>query len=179
MKTTLILTKSGASGITGARFSKKIMDSAQQWGLPPNFTPVRYAISDAAKAAVRPFLQANEPVVVSLGNEGDTIAIVGTPQRLLVIKTSTLGGGAAGAAVKEFPWEGLRDIVSRPQTLNLTLALHYNSNDGRRVEVGKRARLAKDAVDNLMAFELVAGQEVFVALLQISNWKKAQIQAQE
>ena len=155
------------------------MDNNPNWGLPPAFTPVRYAVSDAAKSAVRPLLAANEPVIISLGNEGNSVSLVGTPRRLFVIKISDLGGGAAGAKIREFPWEGIAQIVKRPQTHNLTLALHFRSNDGKTVEVGRRAALAKPAVDNLMAFEIAAGEEIFLVLMQMVNWTKAQIAAQE
>ena len=144
------------------------------WGLPPDFSPVRYALSDEAKNAIRPLLNPNEPVVVSLANEGDTVTIVATPQRVFVVKTGALGAGASGTNVREFPFEGIFDIVKRPQTHNLTLAIHYRSNDGKRVEVGRRALLARERVENLMPFEIAAGEDVFRALLQIWNWKRAQ-----
>ncbi|MBW3635220.1 MAG: hypothetical protein KY445_01985 [Armatimonadetes bacterium] len=152
------------------------MDIAQQWGLPPEFVPVRYAISDDAKNALRGVLQAGEPVIVSIANEGDTVSIVATPQRLFTVKTAQYGAGAAGASVKEFPWAGIFDIVMTPMTLNLKIAVHYRSNDGRKAEVGRRAMLAKPAVENLMPFELVGGEEVFRALLQIWNSRRAETQ---
>jgi len=150
------------------------MSNAAQWGLPPDFAPARYAIPDEAKNVVRGLLQPNEPVIISIGNEGDTIALVATPYRVLVIKTSALGAGAAGANVREFPYEGIERIVMRPQTINLTLALHYRTSNGRTVEVGRRARMAKPAVDNLMAFELAAGEEVYAALQKVWEFKREQ-----
>lgn len=149
------------------------MDQAAQWGLPPGFTPVRYVISDDAKVVVRDLLKPNEPVIVSISNEGDTIAIVATPFRVLVVKTAGLGAGRSGASVKEYPWEGIFDIVLSPLALNVKFAIHYRSVDGRTVEVGRRAMIAKPHVDNLMAYEKAGGQEVFKALLKIWNYKKA------
>jgi hypothetical protein len=150
------------------------MSNAIQWGLPPEFVPVRYAIPDEAKHLVRDLLQPNEPVIISIGNEGDTVSLVATPYRVMVVKTASLGAGASGGSVREFPYEGIERIVMRPQSINLTLALHYRTSNGRTVEVGRRARLAKPAVDNLMAFELVAGQEVYEALLSIWEFKREQ-----
>ncbi len=143
-------------------------------GLAPNFVPVRYTISDDAKNALRSVLQASESVIVSIANEDDTVSIVATPQRLFAVKTAQYGVGAAGVSVKEFPWAGVFDIVMAPMTLNLEIAVHYRSNDGRKAEVGRRAMLAKPAVENLMPFELVAGEEVFRALLQIWNSSRAE-----
>lgn len=148
------------------------MNAAAQWGLPPEFAPVRYAISDDAKNVVRGLLQPNEPVIVSISNEGDAVTIVATPYRVFVIKTNSYGAGASGAAVREFPYEGIERIVMRPQVLNLTLALHYRTSDGKKVEVGRRAKLAKPAVDNLMAFEIAAGEEVYDALFKIWEFKQ-------
>ncbi|PQV64893.1 hypothetical protein B1R32_103160 [Abditibacterium utsteinense] len=149
------------------------MDSAQQWGLPAGFAPVRYTISDEVKSALRARLTPGDPVVVSIANESDTVSIVATPSRLFTIKTGSLGAGAAGVLVREYPWEGVFDIVATPMTHNLKIALHFRSNDNRTVEVGRRAALAKPAVENLMPFESAGGTEVFRALLQIWNARRA------
>ena len=149
------------------------MDVAEQWGLPPGFRPVRYVISDAAKAALRGVLGPNEPVIISISNEGDSVAIVGTPFRVFTVKTSELGGsGVSGANVKEFPWEGIQDIVLGPLSLNVKISLVYRSSDGRIVATGRKAALAKEHTDHLMAFEKVGGTEIFRALLQVKNYKK-------
>lgn len=148
------------------------MDITQQWGLPADFAPVRYAISDDVKNALRGSIN-GEPVLVTIANEGDTVSIVATPNRLFTIKTSQLGAGAAGVSVREYPWEGVFDLVMTPMTLNLKIAVHFRSNDGRKPEVGRRAALAKPAVENLMPFESVGGAEVFRAMLQLWNTKRA------
>jgi hypothetical protein len=155
------------------------MDMAEQWGLPPGFAPVRYIISDDAKNALRGRLPAGEPVVISISNEGDTVAIVATPSCLFSVKTGSLGAGAAGASIREYPWEGVFNLVVTPMTHNLKIAVHFRSSDGRKVEVGRRAMMAKPAVENLMPFEIEAGQQVFRALLQIWNYKRATAQGAE
>jgi hypothetical protein len=143
-----------------------------QWGLPQTFLPARYAISDEVKNALRGIIS-GEPVLVSIANEGDTVSIVATPNRLFTIKTSQLGAGAAGASVREYPWEGVFDLVMTPMTHNLKIAVHFRTVDGRKPEVGRRAALGKPAIENLMPFESVAGAEVFRALLQLWNTKRA------
>lgn len=150
------------------------MDVSAQWGLPPGFQPVRYIISEEAKDAVRGVLKPQEPVIISIGNEADTIAIVATPHRVLSVKTSGLGAGVKGAMIREYPWDGIFDIVITPMTHNVKLAFHFRSSDGRTVETGRRASMAKEQVENLMAFEKVGGQDVFRALLQVWNYKKTQ-----
>lgn len=149
------------------------MDSAQRWGLPPGFTPARYTISDEVKMALRERLTPGDPVVVSIANESDTVSIIATPTRLFTIKTGALGAGAAGIAVREYPWEGVFNLVQTPMTHNMKIAVHFRSNDGRTVETGRRAMLAKPAVENLMPFESEGGAEVFGALLQIWNTRRA------
>jgi hypothetical protein len=148
------------------------MNNTQSWGLPPEFVPVRYALSDATKNALRGLMQPNEPVVVSIANEGDTVSLVATPERLFAVKTAQMGAGASGVSVKEFPWEGVFNLVMTPMSFNLKIAVHFRSNDGRKVEVGRRALLAKPAVENLMPFELAAGEEAFNALMQLWNNKR-------
>lgn len=147
--------------------------------LPPEFQPIRYAISDETKTALRPFLTAGEPVVVSLANESDTVAIVATSNRLFTIKTGALGAGAAGTAVREYPWEGVFDLVHTPMTHNLKIAVHFRSNNGKVVEVGRRALMAKPAVENLMPFENQSGAEAFRALLQLWNLRRAALAQSE
>ncbi len=149
------------------------MDSAQQWGLPPGFAPARYAISDEVKAALRGRLTAGDPVIVSIANESDTVSIVATPGRLFTVKTGGLGAGATGVAVREYPWDSIQNMVQTPMTHNLKIAVHFRSNDGRTIESGRRAILAKPAVENLMPFEIEAGTEVFSALMQIWNARRA------
>jgi hypothetical protein len=141
--------------------------------LPPEFVPARYMISDEVKAALRPLLNAGEPVLVSIANESDTVSIVATPQRLFTVKTGALGSGAAGIAIREYPWLGVFDIVQTPMTHSLKIAVHFRSNNGKVVEVGRRALLAKPAVENLMPFENQSGSEVCRALLQLWNLARA------
>lgn len=140
-------------------------DVAAQWGLPPGFQPVRHAIPDVVKEVVREMLGPNEPVIVTLSNEGDTISIVATTQRMFTARTGDLGGaGVTGCKLMEFPWEGITNIVKQQAGPNVKIAIHYKTKDGRTVETGMRAKMGKDAVDNAMPFENEAGTEAFEAL---------------
>jgi hypothetical protein len=143
-------------------------DPAALWGLPPDFEPVRLPISDDAKQALRPMLSAQEPVLVTISNEGDSIALVATPLRILSVKTGGTQAGATGASVKEYPYEGITDMKIQSAAINVKIALHFKTtNNGRTVEVGLRAKLAKDHVDNLMPFESTGGAEAFKAIYDI------------
>lgn len=148
------------------------MDAAQRWGLPPGFTPVRYAVSDPVKEIVRSQLGSDEPVVVSLANEGDTISFVATPQRLLTVRSGGVTAGVTGFDVRSFPWEGINKLILQQAALNVKIAVHYKTCDGRTVEVGRRAALGRPAIDNLMPFETVAGKEAFEAIYQIWENRK-------
>ena len=142
--------------------------AAVLWGLPEGFQPVRYPIPDAAKEVLRPLLTANEPVLVTLANEGNTITLVATPLRVLSVKTGEQVAGAAGAAVKEYPYEGITDMKIQSAAINVKIAIHFKTtNKGRTVEVGQRAKLAKDHVDNIMPFESTAGAEAFKAIYDV------------
>lgn len=143
-------------------------DTATRWGLPADFEPVRLPIPEDAKFALRPMLTADEPVLVTISNEGDTISIVATSQRIFSVKTGGANAGATGATVKEYPYEGITDMKIQSAAINVKIALHFKTtNGGRTVEVGHRAKLAKDHVDNLMPFESTAGAEAFKAIYDL------------
>ncbi|HEX9996628.1 MAG TPA: hypothetical protein VGB45_05765 [Abditibacterium sp.] len=149
------------------------MDIAQQWGLPPGFAPVRYGVSDEVKNALRGLLPAGEPVILSIANESDNVAIVGTPSCFFSVKTGELSAGAGGVAVREYPWEGVFDLIMTPMTHNLRITVHFRTSNGKKVEVGRRALLGKPATEHLMPFEHEAGAQIFRAMLQIWNFKRA------
>ena len=143
-------------------------EAAALWGLPEDFEPVRFPIPDAAKQAVRPLLGANEPVLVTLSNEGDSISLIATPLRVLSVKTGEQQAGAAGVTIKEYPYEGIADMKISSAAINVKITLHFkSSNNGRTVETGLRARLAKDHTDNLMPFESTAGAQAFKAIYDV------------
>lgn len=149
------------------------MDVAESWGLPAGFSPVRHPISDDVKNVVRDLLGPGEPVVVTLSNEGDSITLIATPQRLFSVRAGTVGGaGVTGANVREFSWEGITKLILQPAALNVKIAIHYRTMDGRTVEVGRRAAMGKDAVDNVMPFESNAGSDAFQAIYDIWQHKK-------
>ena len=149
-----------------------LMDVATQWGLPEGFQPVRYAISDSVKEILRGLLRPNEPVVISLANEGDTISLVGTPYRLFAVKTNPLMSGAAGNNARDFPWEAITDLKLGQAALNVKFSVHFRSSNGRTPEVGRRAAMGKPVVENYMPFESAAGQEVFAAMTAIIAHKR-------
>jgi len=146
-------------------------NAAVRWGLPPGFAPARYAISDGVKEVVRDLLGADEPVVVTLANEGDSISLVATPKRLFSIR-SGMGAGVTGFNVREFPWDGIADLRLQASSLNVKIAIHFKTVDGRIVEVGRRAALGKPAVDNLTPFEPSAGTQAFEAIHAIWHHKR-------
>jgi hypothetical protein len=148
-------------------------DIAAQWGLPPGFQPVRYPVPDDVKSLIRDLLNANEPVIVSITNEDATISLIGTPQRLFSVRTGATAG-VTGFNVREFPWEGITNLVLQSGSLNVKIAMHYRTTgDGRTVEVGRRAAMGRPAVDNLMPFETAAGTAVFQAIHSIWHHKRA------
>ncbi len=150
------------------------MDISEKWGLPPGFAPVRFEVSDDAKAAVRPILGAGEPVILSLQNEEETVALIGTPGRVLSVRAQEMGVNAGASLVKSFPWPGVFELTMRPQAGTVSLVIEYPTTDGgKTVEVGVRAKLAKTKQDVFAGFPKEEGEAVFRAMLQVSNWKKA------
>lgn len=151
-------------------------DTAAQWGLPPGFQPVRHAIGDDVKSLIRDLLRPNEPVIVSIANEGNTISLIATPQRVFSVRTGATAG-VTGFNVREFPWEGIADLRLQAMPLNVKIAVHFRTSDGRTVEVGRRAAMGKPAVDNLMPFETAAGTAAFEAIHGIWHYKRVTSQA--
>jgi hypothetical protein len=146
-------------------------DPAVRWGLPPGFRPQCFPIPDPVKDLVRDLLGPGEPVIATLSNEGDSIAIVATPYRVFTIR-SGMGAGVTGFNAREFPWEGITDMRLQAAALNVKIALYFKTTDGRTVEVGRRAILGKSAIDNLTPFETNAGTQVFEALQSIWHHKR-------
>jgi len=153
------------------------MDTAQRWGLPEGFTPLRYSISEETKEMMRGVLPPGEPVVATIANEGGTVIVIATPQRLFTIKTKTIGGaGVTGFSTKEFPWEAITNLVLQPASLNVVFQIHYKSNDGIKVEVGRRAKMSKDTTDKVMPFETEAGTQFFQAIYRIWHHRMVELQ---
>lgn len=149
-------------------------DAATRWGLPPGFQPVRYPIEEGVKDVVRGLLGPDEPVIVSIANESNTISLIATPQRILTVRSAATGAGVTGYNTREFPWEGITNMVMQQASLNVKYVLSFRTTDGRTVEVGRRAALGRDAKDNLMPFESAAGTEVFEAIHGIWHHKRRQ-----
>jgi hypothetical protein len=82
-------------------------DAAVRWGLPPGFMPARFPIADDVKDLIRDMLEQGEPVIVTLANEGNSISLVATSQRVFSIR-SGLVAGVTGYTVREFPGKAYR-----------------------------------------------------------------------
>lgn len=151
------------------------MSVAEQWGLPPDFQPVRFEIHENVKNVMRGVLNANEPVIVSITNRTGSFTLLATPQRLFSIKTGDLSGaGVTGCQVKEYPWEGIDKLVAQQAADNLRVALHYRSSNGVTVETGRRAAMGKPAVDYYTPFEWDNGSLAFAAIYAIWEAKHGQ-----
>jgi len=149
------------------------MNIAEKWGLPADFQPTRFPIIQDVKEALREVLQANEPVIVSITNRAGTITLLATPWRIFSVKIGGLSGvGVTGCKVKEFPWEGVTNLVAQHAADNLKIAVHYRTSNGERVETGIRAALGKPAVDHLAAFDLENGTQAFNAINSIWQYKR-------
>ena len=152
------------------------MDTAQRWGLPEGFTPVRYPLADEVKDVVRGVLAPGEPAIVTIANEGATVSVVATPQRLLVVKSGAAGAGVTGFNVKEFVWEAITNLIFQPVSINCKYSISYRTSGGGKVETGRRAKMGKDAKDDVAPFEHVAGEEAFQAMYAI--WHHQMMQQQ-
>lgn len=149
------------------------MSIAEQWGLPAEFQPVRFDIMEDVKNSLREELHANEPVIVSITNRAGTLALLATPGRIFCVKTGDLSGvGVSGCKVKDYPWEGVTNLVAQQAADNLKIAVHYRTSNGSRVETGKRAALGSPAVDYMATFDLEKGTVAFDAINSVWQHKR-------
>ncbi|HEX8834409.1 MAG TPA: hypothetical protein VF719_09425, partial [Abditibacteriaceae bacterium] len=136
------------------------------------FTPVRYPINDEVKELVRTLLGPDEPVIVTVANESDSITLLATTQRVFSIRTGATAG-VTGFTVRDFTWDALTDMRLQQAALNVVIALHFQSKDGgRTAETGIKAKFAKPAVDKLMPFETNAGTAAFEAIHAVWHHKR-------
>ena len=154
-------------------------NAAESWGLPSDFAPVRYPISGEAKNAVREILHSGEPVVVTVANDNGSISLVATPQRLLVVREGAAMAGATGLKVSDYPWRGITKLQTQHAADALKISIGFKSNNNRTVELGRRAKLAKDAVDHMMPFAAETGHPAFTAIYEIWQHIMAQPEPEE
>ncbi len=148
-------------------------DEASRWGLPEGFAPVRFAIADEIKVLLRPLLNPGEPAVVTLSNVEGAVTLVGTPRRLFVVRSGGVAAGASGVSSREFPWQGVTKLTLAQTAQNVKLAIGFRTSNGRTAEVGRRAVMGRDAVENAIGFDAAQGQAAFAALHQIWQHVKA------
>lgn len=151
------------------------MDAAQRWGLPQGFQPLRFPITDAVKDVARSVLTPGEAVIVTIANENGNVTVLATNTRLITIKSGDSGAGVTGFQTKEYPWEGITNLVLQPSSLNVVIQIHYRTSGGGKVEVGRRARMGKDASDKVMPFDTENGTAAFKALHAIWQHKKLNV----
>ena len=149
------------------------MDTAQRWGLPEGFEPIRFPIADEVKDVVRRILHPGEAVIATLANESGTVSIVATNKSLITIKSGDMGAGAGGVQTKEYLWEAIENFVLQPGSLNVAIQIHYKTSGGGKVEMGRRAKMGRDAVDKVMPFHTENGTAVFDALHSVWENKRA------
>lgn len=154
------------------------MDAAQRWGLPEGFQPLRFPITDDVKDVARSVLEPGEAVVVTIPNENGNVTVIATTSRLLTIKSGDSSAGVTGFQTKEYPWEGITNLVLQPSSLNVVIQIHYKTSSGGKVEVGRRARMGKDASDKVMPFDTEKGTAAFEALHAVWQHKKLQATAE-
>jgi hypothetical protein len=140
---------------------------AARWGLPEGFAPVRFAIADDIKELLRPMLGLAEPAVVTLANIEGTVTLVGTPQRLFVVRSGGTSAGVTGYSAREFPWAGMTKLVLAHAGHNVKLSIGFRTSNGRTAEVGRRAAMGRDATEHAFPFDAAQGQGAFAALHQI------------
>ena len=141
-------------------------DAASRWGLPEGFAPVLMPLPDEIKSQMRPLLRANEPVIIALGNEGDSLFLVATTERVFSVR-SGITAGTSGLQVREYSYQEIADLKMLQSPLNVKITLSFHSRDGRKAESGARAKQWKLYTDQLMPFETARGVQAFGALQKV------------
>lgn len=141
-------------------------DPALRWGLPAGFRPVVAPLPDDVKELMRGVLRAGEPVVAALGNEGDSIFVIATPQRLFRLKRGA-AAGVTGWNLQDYEWLAITDLRLKTASINVGITVSFHSRDGRTPESGPRARQWKLCTDTLTPFETARGSQLFEAIQSI------------
>ena len=141
-------------------------DPAVRWGLPPGFQPVVSPLPNEVKDVLRGMLRPNEPIIASLGNEGDTIFIVASTQRVFSVRRGATAG-VTGFTIRPYEWNEITDMKMQTASLNVRIVLSYHSRDGRTPESGPRAKQWKLHTDSLAPFETARGSQVYEAIQSI------------
>ena len=141
-------------------------DAASRWGLPPGFAPVLMPLPDEVKGALRPRFQPNEPVIITLGNEGDSLFLIATTERVFSVR-SGITAGTSGLQIREYSYAEIADLKMLQSPLNVKITLSFHSRDGRKPESGARAKQWKLHTDQLMPFETARGVQAFDALQNV------------
>ncbi|MCS6860106.1 MAG: hypothetical protein NZT92_07295 [Abditibacteriales bacterium] len=114
--------------------------------------PLRFPLTGNLAAWVQRNVPAEEEILFSLENEEHTTALVGTSQRLLVLRGDPLIGGWEGVNVKAYPYASIADVRYTLGPLNTKIQLHVYTYLGKP-EVGRRARLGQITVENFAPFD--------------------------
>ena len=141
-------------------------DPAMRWGLPPGFRPVVSPVPDELKEMLREMLRSDEPIIGSLGNEGDTIFIVASTQRLFSARRGATAG-VTGWTIKEYEWTSIADLKMQTASMNVRIVISFHSRDGRTAENGPRAKQWKIVTDSLAPFETARGSELYQAIQSV------------
>ncbi len=142
------------------------VDPAVRWGLPPGFRPVVTPVPDELKELLREMLRANEPIVASIGNEGDSIFLVASTERLFSARRGATAG-VTGWTIREYEWLAITDLRLQSAPLNVRITVSFHSRDGRKAESGRGAKQWKLHTDALAPFETARGSEVFQAIQSV------------
>ncbi len=141
-------------------------DPAVRWGLPAGFRPVVSPVPDELKEMLREMLRPNEPVIGALGNEGDTIFVVASTERLFSARRGATAG-VTGWTIKEYEWADIADLKMQTASMNVRYTISFHSRDGRTPSSGPRAKQWKLITDNLAPFETARGSELYEAIQSV------------
>lgn len=119
---------------------------------PPSMPALRFPLTGNLAAWVQRNIPPEEEILFSLENEEHTTALVGTSQRLLVLRGNPLIGGWEGVNVKVYPYASIAEVRYTLGPLNAKIQLHVHTYLGKP-EVGRRARLGQITVENFAPFD--------------------------
>ncbi len=92
-----------------------------------------------------------EDLVFSIENEEGAVALAGTLDSVLVLRTGDMAGGFSGINIKVYPYGSISDVrgAPSPMTGKIQFTVHLF---GGKPEVGRRARMSgQKKVENIAA----------------------------
>jgi len=136
-----------------------------------------FPLSGDLLIALRDQLQEGERIYLSVQNIEDSLAVVATNRRGMVLRVSKAMAGASGVECESLPYGSIAEIKAQRLTELGTLMIGVMRIAGKP-ETGRRARMGKKVFTKIPAIPLDKLDRVVAGLQRLVEQAHAQLKAQ-